>query len=224
MEVALSWNAPAANDALSHYHVYRGTKPDFKPGLLNLVERPAGTSCMDRPQLHYGGWINNRLEPATTYYYRVAAVDRWNQEGPASPAVAATTMKPSEKNMRPLRVERLIAILVSPISRFNAVNLLWRTNCESDVRGYEVHRSKVSGFEPSDATRIAVVDGRSVLKGGREYGQTPIDYRLGDFDHQMYLDTSVEPTTTYYYRVCAVDAAGQQGPFSRRGSGDDENR
>ena len=102
MEVALSWNAPAANDALSHYHVYRGTKPDFKPGLLNLVERPAGTTCMDRPQLHYGGWINNRLEPATTYYYRVAAVDRWNREGPASPAVAATTMKPSEKNMRPL--------------------------------------------------------------------------------------------------------------------------
>jgi hypothetical protein len=216
MEVALSWNAPATNDALSHYHVYRGTKPDFKPGLLNLVERPAGTTCMDRPQLHYGGWINNRLEPATTYYYRVAAVDRWNREGPASPAVAATTMKPSEKDMRPLRVERLIAILVSPISRFNAVNLLWRTNCESDVRGYEVHRSKVSGFEPSDATRIAVVDGRSVLKGGREYGQTPIDYRLGDFDHQMYLDTSVEPTTTYYYRVCAVDAAGQKGPFSRQ--------
>ena len=43
---------------------------------------------MDRPQLYYGGWINNRLEPATTYYYRVAAVDRWNREGPASPAVA----------------------------------------------------------------------------------------------------------------------------------------
>ena len=72
-----------------------------------------------------------------------------------------------------------------------------------------------SGFEPSSATRIAVVDGRSVLKGGRDYGQTPIDYRLDDFDHQMYLDTAVEPTTTYYYRVCAVDAAGQKGPFSR---------
>ncbi len=60
-----------------------------------------------------------------------------------------------------------------------------------------------------------MVDGQSVLKGGRDYGQTPIDYRLGDFDHQMYLDTAVEPTTTYYYRVCAVDAAGQKGPFSR---------
>ena len=217
MEVALSWNAPAAKDAISHYHVYRGTKPDFKPGLLNLVERPADASCVDRPRLYYGGWINNRLEPGMTYYYRVAAVDRWNREGAASPAVAVTTMKSSEKNMRPLRVERLIAIPVSPISRFNAINLLWRTNCESDVRGYEVHRSTAAGFEPKPATRIAVVHGRSVLKGGREYGQTPIDYRLDDFDHQMYFDTAVEPTTTYYYRVCAVDAAGQRGPFSREG-------
>ncbi len=221
MEIALSWGLPSATDGLSHYHVYRGTKPDFQPGLLNLVARPAGTSCVDRPQLHYGGWINNRLEPDTAYYYRVAAVDRWNHEGPASRAVAATTMKSSEKHMPPLEVERLSAVLVSPLSRFNAVNLLWRTNCESDVQTYEVHRSTIAGFEPTNATRIAVVDTRTVLKGGGEYGQTPIAYRLGDFDHQMYLDTAVEPSTTYHYRVCAVDTAGQKGRFSR-GPGDHE--
>jgi hypothetical protein len=34
----------------------------------------------DHPQLHHGGWINNRLEPVTTYYYRVTAVDRWNND------------------------------------------------------------------------------------------------------------------------------------------------
>jgi len=214
MEVALSWD-PAAKATLSHYHVYRSTKPGFVPGLLYLVERPAHASCVDRPQLHYGGWINNRLEPGTTYYYRVAAVDRWNREGPASPAVAAVTMKSSEKNMTPLEVERLSAVLVSPISRYSAVNLLWRTNCEPDIRSYEVHRSTVSGFEPGSATRIGAVDAQSILKGGGAYGQTPIDYRLGDFDHQMYLDTAVEPTTTYYYRVCAVDATGQKGPFSQ---------
>ena len=33
---------PAAKDTLSHYHVYRGTKPDFKPGLLNLVAASGG--------------------------------------------------------------------------------------------------------------------------------------------------------------------------------------
>jgi hypothetical protein len=214
MEVALSWTASAAKETLSHYHVYRGTKADFKPALLNLVQRPAAESCKDGPHLYYGGWINNRLEPATTYYYRVAAVDRWNREGPASPAVPATTMKSSERHAPPLEVQRLTAVLVSPISRFNAVNLLWRTNCESGIRGYEVHRSTAAGFEPSAATRIALVDARSILKGGNTYGQSPIDYRLDEFDHQMYFDNSVEPSTTYCYRVCAVDAAGRKGPFS----------
>jgi hypothetical protein len=30
----------------------------------------------------------------------------------------------------------------------------------------------------------------------------------------MYLDTKIEPNAKYYYRVCALDAAGQKGPFS----------
>ena len=28
---------------------------------------------------------------------------------------------------------------------------------------------------------------------GADYGRTPIDYRLGEFDHQMHLDTAVAP-------------------------------
>ena len=60
-----------------------------------------------------------------------------------------------------------------------------------------------------------MVDTRSILKGGTAYGQSPIDYRLDEFDHQMYFDNTVEPSTTYCYRVCAVDAGGGKGPFSR---------
>ena len=37
---------------------------------------------------------------------------------------------------------------------------------------------------------------------------------MSDYDHMMYLDESVQPMTTYYYRVCAVDVAGQRGEFS----------
>jgi hypothetical protein len=215
MEIQLSWQAEVlASQKISHYHVYRGTTADFQPTLLNLVQRPT-SSCIDRPQLHYGGWINNRIEPNTTYYYRVSAVDHWNNEGPVSPAASVKTKNSSEKNMLPLQVECLRAVVVSPIAPFNCINLLWRTNCESDIRSYEVHRSTVAGFEPSAATRIAAVDAQSVLKGGIEYGQTPIEYRLGDFDHQMYLDTAVEPATSYFYRVCAIDAVAQKGPFSQ---------
>ncbi len=217
MEIKLSWQADEnAARRISHYHVYRGTTPDFEPRLLNLVGRPAAADYLDRPQLNYGGWINNRLEPNTTYYYRVAAVDRWNNEGPASSAVSVATLRSEKKNMTPLRVECLRAVLVSPIAPFNCVNLLWRTNCESDVRRYEVHRSTKAGFEPDDSSRIGVADADAVIQGIKsvEYGHVPVDHRAGDYDHMMWLDEAVEPGVTYYYRVCAVDTAGQRGPFS----------
>ena len=214
MQVGLSWSAaPGAAERISHYHVYRGTRPDFQPSLLNLVARPASASVLDQPQLHYGGWINNRLEPDTTYYYRVAAVDRWNNEGPVSAPVTATTLSSSEKNMPPLRVECLRAILVSPISPQNFVNLLFRTSCESDVRRYEIHRSTQAGFEPDASTRIGIAEADAVVKGSAVYGHVPMDHRARDYDHMMYQDDTVQPGTTYYYRVCAVDTAGQRGPF-----------
>ena len=100
--------------------------------------------------------------------------------------------------------------LVSPISRHhNLINLLWRTNCESDVRTYEVHCSTRPGFAPDESTRIGIVEADTVVKGSTDYGHVPADHRLGEYDHMMFLDETVQPRTTYYYRVCAVDAAGQ---------------
>jgi hypothetical protein len=215
MQIELSWAVePRAAGRISHYNVYRGAQPDFEPSLLNLVARPATASCLDQPQLHYGGWINNRLEPATTYYYRVAAVDRRNYEGPPSAPVAATTLRSDQKNMAPLRVECLRAILVSPISPHNFVNLLFRTSCESDVRRYEIHRSTRAGFTPDTSTRIGVADADAAIKGSMVYGHVPTDHPAGDCDHMMFQDDGVQPATTYYYRVCAMDTAGQRGPFS----------
>jgi Glycosyl hydrolases family 38 N-terminal domain/Glycosyl hydrolases family 38 C-terminal domain/Glycosyl hydrolases family 38 C-terminal beta sandwich domain len=214
MQMELSWTLAGSSKKLSHYNVYRGSRPDFMPTLLNLVGRALAPPYVDQPQLHYGGWINNRLEPATTYYYRVAAVDRWNDEMPLSAPGSATTLRSDQKNMTPLRVECLRAILVSPISPQNFVNLLFRTSCESDVRHYEVHRSTHAGFEPDASTRIGIADADEVVKASPVYGHVPIDHRAGDYDHMMFQDQTVQPGTTYYYRVCAVDNAGQRGPFS----------
>ena len=215
MEVGLRWRPDGAQaGVISHYNVYRGTKPDFKPGLLNLVQRPSGLSCVDRPQLHYGGWINNRLEPATTYYYRISAVDRWNNEGPLSTAVPVATMKSSERDMKPLRVECLRSVLVSPLSKFNFVNLLFRTACERDVTHYEVHRATTSGFTAGDQTLVGNVKSQDVPPRSGGYGETQIRYSNSDYDHLMFQDEAVQPATTYCYKVRAVDAAGQKGPFS----------
>jgi fibronectin type 3 domain-containing protein len=219
MEIALSWPVDEkAMKNISHFNVYRGEAPDFKPTLLHLVARPVQPSCVDRPVLHYGGWINNQLDPDTAYYYRVAAVDRWNSEGPLSDAVSAKTMKSQETNMVPLQVERLSAIHVSPISDDNSVALLFRTSCESDIEKYEIHRSTTAGFIPSEATRIGEVHSDTIIPGEDSYGHTPIDYPIKDFDHAMFDDQTVKPGTTYYYRVCAVDEAGQHGAFSAEAS------
>jgi chitodextrinase len=216
MQVEVSWETdPSAAKHISHCNVYRGSQADFQPTLLNLVARPATASIIDQPQLAYGGWINNRLEPATTYYYRVAAVDRWNNQGPLSAPFAATTLQSNQKNMVPLRVEGLRAILVSPISPHNFVNLLFRTSCESDVRQYELHRSTSAGFKPDASTRISVADADAAVKASPVYGHVPFDHREGDYDHMMFQDNDLQPATTYYYRVCAVDTAGQRGPFSQ---------
>jgi hypothetical protein len=215
MEVEVSWRVePSQAAQISHYNVYRGSEAAFEPTLLNRVGTPAALSYLDRPQLNYGGWINRRLDPGTTYYYRVAAVDRWNNEGPVSAAVAGKTLETSEGNAAPLRVEALRAVVVSPLSPHNFVNLLFRTSPEQDVRRYEIHRSTRCGFEPGASTLIGLADADAIVPGARGYGHVLVDHRQGAFDHMMYQDDSVLPRTAYYYRVCAVDDAGQRGPCS----------
>ena len=216
MEVKLSWHSsPEEAKRISHFNVYRGSTADFRPSLLNLVASPSATTYTDRAQLNYGGWINRRLEPDTTYYYRIAAVDRWNNQGPLSPPVAAKTLFTSEKNAVPMQVQALRAILVSDLSpSYNYVNLLFRTSPESDVHLYEIHRSTKPALEIDPSTRIGVADANGIVKGSKEYGHVPIDHRKTEYDHMMWQDDSVKPSTTYYYRVCAVDNAGQRGPCS----------
>ncbi len=213
MQVDLAWTGDTAG-RVSHYAVYRDTAPACEPVLLNLVEHVAAARYADRPRLNQGGWIRNRLEPDTTYYYRVVPVDRHNNAGAPGDVVKVTTLKPEQKNLPPVPVEGLRAILVSPIARFNFVNLLFRTACESDIAGYEIHRSTAAGFQPGDATRIGRVDNNAIIPGSEAYGHTPLAYPVKEFDHAMFADHQVEPGIDYVYRVCAVDTAGQRGAYS----------
>ena len=205
--------------SISHYHVYRGTKPDFKPGLLNLVERPRGT-------LVHGSSAAalRRLDqqPAGARHDVLLPRRRGGSLEQRRPRLASRELPPrcrrAKRTCGRCKVECLRAIPVSPISRFNVVNLLWRTSCESDVRRYEVYRFTSPGAMPSAATRIATVDADEVIKGGTGYGQTPLDHRAGEYDHMMYLDKTVDPAMTYYYRVAAIDDDAQRGAFSDEAS------
>ncbi|WP_182876268.1 LamG-like jellyroll fold domain-containing protein [Microbispora sp. H10670] len=72
----------------------------------------------------------------------------------------------------------------------DTVDLSWAA--ATDDRGtvtYQVHRSTTAGFTPSAATRVATVNGLTYSDSGMVQGQ-------------------------YYYRIVAVDSAGQMGPAS----------
>jgi hypothetical protein len=113
-----------------------------------------------------------------------------------------------------MRVEGLQAIIVSPISKDNFVNLLFRTACEPDVTHYEIHRSTQPGFPADTNTQVGVVRSDDLPPRSGGYGETPIKYKVREYDHATFADKTVEASTTYYYRVRAVDAAGQKGEFS----------
>jgi hypothetical protein len=213
MQVSLRWSCDLPH--ISHFKIYLDTRPDCPATLLNFVGQSATLTFVDQPRLNSGGWIRNRLDPETAYHYRVVPVDRWNNPGPAGMTAAATTLATVQSNLAPSRIEGLRAVDVSPISKFNFVNLLFRTACEPDVAAYEIHRSTRPDFHSDKETLIGKVNSAELIPGSTAYGHTSLDYRVNDFDHAMFFDRSVQPSTAYFYQVCAVDAAGQRGPCSQ---------
>ena len=101
--------------------------------------------------------------PDDAIYCRVEAVSRLNLRGPICAPVAAATLATSEKACSPAPVLDLHAILVSPLAPLNQVNLLWRSNIEPDVAGYEVHRSIKPGFTPGADTKGTNLSKRAAL-------------------------------------------------------------
>ncbi len=218
MTVSLAWQPAGAAEAVSHYNVYRDTSADFKPGLRGLVARPSEAAYVDQPKLNYGGWIDNRLDPATTYFYKVAAVDRWNDEGPASEAVRVTTMKASENAAAPARVEGLYVVNVSPVSPHNYIALWFYTNAEPDVTRYRIHRGTISSFTPDNANLLTELDATAPFTHTTPHGFGTVTRQLREYNRIVYVDQDVKAGTTYYYRVCAVNDSGKAGECSNENS------
>ena len=203
MQVNLSWQ-PSGKD-VSHYNIYRDTLPDCTPTQLNLIGQSATGNFSDQPRMNLGGWLRSCLDPKTTYYYRVVAVDRYNNRGAPSAVAAVTTPSSGQANLPPLAVQGLRAILVSPITNDNFVNLLFRTACEPDVVQYEIYR---------DGVQVGIVKSDDIPPRSGGYGEQEKKYTVREYDHATSTDRTVAPRTQHRYRVRAVDAAGQKGPFS----------
>ena len=212
-EVALAWSRPKRSD-VSFYRIYRGRQRDFNPALINCIASVTAGRFIDSPVLNSGGWLDNKPEPATTYFYRIEAVGRDNRRGKLSEPVEVRTLSSTEKNSLPQKVQGLEAVNVSPVTDFNYISLLFYTNCESDVTRYRVYRGESPGFMADQSTLLLDVDARQKFLHVIPHEFARVTRELGDYTMIVVPDESVRPNKRYYYRVAAVDVAGQQGELS----------
>ncbi len=128
------------------------------------------------------------LSASTTYYYKVTAVDTSGNESDPSAEASATTLTPD--TTPPAAPTGLTATAVST----SQINLDWANNTETDLDHYSVYRSTTSGFTPGTGNFVA---------------ETTVS---------NYSDTGLSASTTYYYKVTAVDTSGNESDPSAQAS------
>lgn len=132
-------------------------------------------------------YSDSGLTASTTYYYVVEAVDSNGSSAPSAQAMA-TTKAAATCSAVPSAPAGLMATSASSSS----INLSWGAvtppaNCS--IGSYVVFRSTTSGFTPSSSNQIA-----SGLSGAG------------------FSDSGLTASTTYYYRVEALDTFGASAP------------
>jgi predicted phage tail protein len=80
-QLHLAWTQVSASD-FNHYNIYRGNSPNFAVALG--ITLPLGTSTAN-------SYSSTGLNPSTTYYYKVAAVDNAGNIGALSTEKSAST-------------------------------------------------------------------------------------------------------------------------------------
>ena len=130
------------------------------------------------------------LSDSTTYYYKVAAVDTSSNIGILSDEASGAT----GDSTAPAKV---LGLTVTPISA-SRLDLAWTTNTEPDLAHYNVYRGTSPGFAVNTAT----------------------DTPLAQPATNSYSDTTgLSDSTTYYYKVAAVDTSSNIGILSDEASG-----
>ena len=128
------------------------------------------------------------LTASTTYYYKVAAVDTSANIGILSDEGSGTTAGAGDTTPP----GKVVGLTVTPISS-TRLDLAWTTNPEPDVAHYNVYRGTTAGFAVNTAT----------------------DTPLAQPTTNSYSDTTgLTDSTTYYYKVAAVDTSANIGILS----------
>ena len=133
-------------------------------------------------------YSNTGLSSSTAYYYKVAAVDTSANIGILSDEGSGTTSGAADTTPP----GKVAGLTVTPISS-TRLDLTWTANPESDVAHYNVYRGTTAGFAVNTAT------------------DTPLAQPIAN----SYSDTTgLMESTTYYYKVAAVDTSANIGILS----------
>jgi endoglucanase len=126
-------------------------------------------------------FVSTGLSASTTYYYKVEALDADGSSSASNQASATTPAAPT-CSAAPAAPTGLTAVAASS----SAINLSWNAvtppaNCTSS---YAVFRGASSGFTPAAGNQVGTTSGTTFSNSG------------------------LTASTTYYYKVEAIDAAG----------------
>ena len=169
--IKLTWN-PVPKAAA--YLVYRSEDPAAPATAYSLVGRSVTPEFTD-------DW----LKIGTDYYYYVAPVSSFNQQGELSAQVTVATDK---KNVSPPReLTGLGIVRQGP----RELKVYWDKAPEPDVARYYVYRSQQADAPIEKWQSVATV---------------PANPRF----LQTWLDDTVSPASTYFYKVFAEDWAGHR--------------
>jgi len=169
-EVALAWQSNSEAD-LEGYNIYRSTDSS------NFVL--IGNSS-------YNYYYDDSLQYNKTYYYRITAMDIWNNESKPTKIVSAEPINRYAPSM-PIGLSINARNYQGNIS----VYLSWDPNYESDIAGFNIYRSTNQSFNADSSTFVGFT--------------TNINY----------TDTlNLKLYTKYYYKIRAVDRGGLIGAES----------
>ncbi len=162
---------------------------DYTNGIIEFGENESFGRTVREPDQQYATVHSleiTDLKPNTKYFFRIVAA-RQNRPAETSSGHSFVTVAPYDDRELPATPRGVTAALTE---QPNTVTIFWNPNSERDLKGYRVYRSEsmVGGF--------TAIEGILIAKG-----------------QERFLDAGVVTGKKYYYRVSAVDLAGNEsGP------------
>lgn len=169
----ISWDGNGENLRNGEYFIFRSIEKDFKQSQYNMVG-----------QTFENEFTDTALSMGKTYYYKIGAVDNYNN------AIFSDEfeIKTTKENISP--PSPLTEIRVSVID-LHSLALTFKTSKEDDIVSYEILRGE-------NLDDLKVIDKIEASK----------------FYLQFYKDTNLKQNTVYYYQVLSIDNNGNKAKKS----------